>query len=173
VAVGRARLEAGKRQLALPCHVADFRALAIRPASVDVVVVADNALPHAEDERQVEAALVEWHRCVKPGGGCVLSMRDYGTPPADGTVETHPYAERVWEGRRYQLRQIWTWRGPRYDLTMEILAHGETVPRAVLRTSYLAITPARVAELMRAVGFVDVARLDGRFFQPVLVGTRA
>jgi hypothetical protein len=26
--------------------------------------------------------------------------------------------------------------------------------------------------LMRAVGFEEVRRLDGRFFQPVIVGTR-
>jgi len=173
VAVGRARLEAGKRQLSLPCHVADFRALAIRPASVDVVLVADNALPHLEDERQIEAALAELHRCARPGGGLLLSMRDYGTPPAHGTAETHPYGERVWEGRRYQLHQVWTWRGPRYDVTMELVAEGSTVPKAAVTTSYLAITPQRVAELMRAVGFADVARLDARFFQPVLVATRA
>jgi hypothetical protein len=27
-------------------------------------------------------------------------------------------------------------------------------------------------DLVRAVGFEDVERVDGRFFQPVLVGTR-
>jgi hypothetical protein len=42
----------------------------------------------------------------------------------------------------------------------------------ILSTSYLAIAPARVAALMRGVGFEDVRRVDGRFFQPVLMGTR-
>ena len=42
----------------------------------------------------------------------------------------------------------------------------------VRQASYLAIPPARVAELMRDAGFVDVERIDGRFFQPVLAGTR-
>ena len=173
VAVSRARREASQRGLALPCHAADFRSLAIRSASVDVVLVADNALPHMEDERQIEVALAEFHRCARPGGGLVLSMRAYGTSRAAGTVETHPYGERVWEGRRYQLRQVWTWRGPRYDVAMELIEDGSSEPHAVVRTSYLAISPARVAELMRTVGFADVKRFDGRFFQPVLVGTRA
>lgn len=31
----------------------------------------------------------------------------------------------------------------------------------------------RLCELMREAGFVDVRRIDGAFYQPVLVGTRA
>jgi len=42
----------------------------------------------------------------------------------------------------------------------------------ILKSSYLAIPVAQVAELMSAVGFQSVRRVDGRFFQPVLVGTR-
>src|SRR5438105_11144670 len=101
-------------------------------------------------------------------------MRDYGTPPPRGTVEVKPYGERVWNGGRYDVRQVWTWRGARYDVALEIApldaragARGTTVT-----TSYLAIAPARVAELMAMVGFEQVQRVDGRFFQPVLVGTR-
>jgi len=172
-AVHRARSEARRRGLALPCHVADFRALAVRSASVDVALVADNSLPHLQNEHDVGNALAEWHRCARPGGGCLISMRDYGAPPAAGTVEIHPYGERVWQGRRYRLRQMWTWQGQRYELALEITdADDAAEPFTVLKTSYLSITPARVAELMRAVGFANVQRVDGRFFQPVLVGTR-
>src|SRR5439155_705094 len=42
----------------------------------------------------------------------------------------------------------------------------------ILKSSYLAIPVAQVAELMSAVGFQGVRRVDDRFFQPVLVGTR-
>jgi hypothetical protein len=41
-----------------------------------------------------------------------------------------------------------------------------------VKTSYLAIPVAEVAELMKAVGFRAVRRLDDRFFQPIVVGTR-
>ena len=124
-------------------------------------------------EKMIGNALAEWHRCARPGGGCLISMRDYGAPPAAGTVEIHPYGERVWHGRRYRLRQMWTWQGQRYELALEITdADDAAEPFTVLKTSYLSITPARVAELMRAVGFANVQRVDGRFFQPVLVGTR-
>jgi SAM-dependent methyltransferase len=172
-ALGRASREATARARALPCLAADFRRLPIRPACVDAVIVCDNALPHLETEDEIMAALREWLRCARPGGGCVISMRDYGEPPPSGTVEVHPYGERLWNGRRHHLRQVWRWSGRRYDMRME-LAPLETpdAPALVFETTFFVITPARVAALMTSAGFTDVGRLDGRLHQPVLVGTR-
>ena len=170
-AVSRARREAATRNMPLPSLVADFRVLPVRSASFDVVLVCDNALPHLDGEAEIHRALSECLRCARHGGGCLISMRDYESPPPAGTVEVRPYGERLWNGRRYHLRQVWTWRGPRYDMALEITpADGGEV--SVLNTSYLAIPVERVATLMRAVGFEHVRRVDGRFFQPVLVGTR-
>jgi SAM-dependent methyltransferase len=172
-AVDRARREADARRLSLSCLVADFRALPLRAAHADVVIVCDNALPHLETPGDIERALGECFRCIRPGGGCLVSLRDYGPPPPSGTVEVRPYGERIWAGRRYQLRQVWSWRGQRYDLSFEITPSDGGDDRAiVLKSSYLAIPVARVAELMTAVGFQGVRRVDDRFFQPVLVGTR-
>lgn len=173
-AVARAKREAGRRGLPLSCLVADFRALPIRAASVDVVLVCDNALPHLETPGDIRTALAECFRCARPGGGCLISMRDYESPPpSPGTVEVRPYGERLWAGRRYHLRQVWTWRGSRYDLSFEFTPVDDMEAKAVvLKTNYLAIPVEQVAGLMRASGFEDVRRVDGRFFQPVLVGTR-
>jgi len=173
-AVKRAEREAAARQLPLMCAVADFRALPVRSASVDVVVVCDNSLPHLETPDDIKAALGEWFRCARPGGGCLVTMRDYGSPPPSGTVEVRPYGERIWAGRCYQLRQVWSWRGRRYDISFEITPVGSGNDSAtIVQSSYLAIPVAEVAELMSEVGFLGVRRVDGRFFQPVLVGTRS
>jgi len=172
-AVNRAQREAAARHLPLSCFVADFRALPLRAASVDVVIVCDNSLPHLETPGDIETALGECFRCARPGGGCLVSMRDYGPPPPSGTVEVLPYGERAWAGRRYHLRQVWHWQGPRYDLSFEITPADSVEARAtVLKSTYLAIPVAQVAELMSVVGFQGVRRVDDRFFQPVLVGTR-
>ena len=172
-AVSRAQREAAARHLPLACLVADFRALPVRAGSVDVVIVCDNALAHLETPQNIETALGECFRCARPGGGCLVSMRDYGSPPPSGTVEVRPYGERIWAGRRYQVRQVWSWRGPRYDLSFEF-APADSVDEGaiILKSSNLAIPVAQVAELMSAVGFQGVRRVDDRFFQPVLVGTR-
>ena len=65
------------------------------------------------------------------------------------------------------------WRGPRYDLSFEFTpVDGAEAEATILKSSYLAIPVEQVAGLMRTVGFENVRRVDGRFFQPVLVGTR-
>jgi SAM-dependent methyltransferase len=171
-AVNRAQREAAARHLPLTCLAADFRALPVQATSVDVVIVCDNALPHLETPGDIEAALRECFRCARPGGGCLVSLRDYGPPPPSGTVEVRPYGERVWAGRHYHLRQVWSWRGPRYDVSFEITPADEAADATIVKSSYLAIPVAQVAELMNVVGFQGVRRVDGRFFQPVLVGTR-
>lgn len=172
-AVDRARREAARRSVPLRVLVADFRALPVRSRSVDVVIVCDNSLPHVDSETDIGLALTECFRCSRPGGGCVISMRDYGSPPPSGTVEVRPYGERVWAGQRYALRQIWTWHGPRYELAFEITpVDRATAPTTILKTSYLAIAVDEVSSLMRAVGFQNVQRVDGRFFQPVIIGIR-
>jgi len=51
-------------------------------------------------------------------------------------------------------------------------ADGAEAGATILKTSYLAIPVEEVTRLMRTVGFENVGRVDGRFFQPVLVGTR-
>jgi len=172
-AVIRARHEAAVRSLPLVSLVADFQALPLRSSAFDVVLLCDNPLPHLDSEADIHGALAECFRCVRRGGGCLISMRDYQSPPPTGTVEVRPYGERLWAGRRYHLRQVWTWNGPRYDLSFEFTpAEGEGAEAIILKTSYLAIPVEHVAALMRSVGFAHVGRIDGRFFQPVLVGTR-
>jgi SAM-dependent methyltransferase len=172
VAVARAAREAARRGVALPCLVADFRALPFRERSVDVVLVCDNALPHLETEAEIQSALAECFRCARPGGGCLISMRDYGALPPPGTVDVQPYGDRVYAGRRYRVRQVWTWQGRHYDLALEIAPLDSTEATTILKSRYLAIPVAQVAELMRRAGFDLVRRLNDRFFQPVLVGTR-
>lgn len=172
-AVRRAASEAESRDLTVPLYVADFQRLPIAPAGAVMILCCDNSLPHLASPDAIREALGEWHACLEPGGGCLISMRDYGEPPAAGTTEEHPLGERDWGGHRYALRQVWTWHGPRYELSLEMTPLEPGAPSLpALTTSYLAIAPARVMELMREVGFDSVQRIDGRLFQPVIVGRK-
>jgi SAM-dependent methyltransferase len=172
-AVRRAAAEARQRELTVPLYVADFQRLPVRTASAEVVVCCDNALPHLPSPDAIGATLNEWHRCLRPGGGCLISMRDYGDPRPSGTVEEHHYGERSWNGRRYTLKQVWTWNGPRYDVALTMTAlDDEAIPVPAITTSYLAISPSHVLQLMQEAGFERVQRIDGRLFQPVLIGLK-
>jgi len=172
-AITRAVTEAGGRKQQLPAYRGDMRALPIRTGAVDVVTACDNSLPHLLEEAAIEMALREFVRCVRTGGGCLVSVRDYPEqPPASGTREVRSYGERQLDGRKCELRQVWQWDGPCYDLTLEILAQEQEQLVWTERTRYLAIPADRVAALMKQVGFSRVRRIDGAFYQPVIVGSR-
>jgi hypothetical protein len=112
--------------------------------------------------------------CLKPGGGCLLTVRDYDREPR-GTNLVKPYRARIENGRRFLGVQVWDFDGDHYDLTLylieEDLGTGAVATRA-LRSRYYAIGTDRLLGLMRRAGFTGVRRLDGVFYQPVLVGTR-
>jgi SAM-dependent methyltransferase len=172
-AVRRARAESESRGLTVPLYVGDFQQLPVASNGTPVILCCDNSLPHLASPDAIRATLREWNRCLLPGGGCLISMRDYGEPPPTGTREEHPFGERDWNGHRYALRQVWTWHGPRYDLVLEMTPlDPDAPPLPPIATSYLAIAPARVMELMREAGYDAVQRIDGRLFQPVIVGLK-
>jgi SAM-dependent methyltransferase len=173
-AVQRAGEEAGRRGLRLGCLVGDVRALPVRSTTFDIVLACDNALPHLLSEDDIRCAFQECLRCIRPRGGCVISMRDYGMPPSPGAVETQDYGERIWSGRRCRLVQTRRWRGELYDVAFELVTNDETkeVVARTPETTYFAIRIERMAVLMEEAGFTRVRRIDGCLFQPVLVGTR-
>lgn len=174
VAVHRAGDEAARRGIRLPCFMADVRALPVRSATFDAVIACDNALPHLLSEDEIHQALQECLRCLRPNGGCVISMRDYVIPPSPGTVETRDYGDRTWAGRACRLSQIWRWHGAFYDVTFELVTKDDAkeVVARTPPTTYFAIRTERVAMLMEQAGFTRVRRIDGCLFQPVLVGAR-
>lgn len=174
VAVQRAGDEAARRGVRLRCFVADLRALPVRSTTFDAVLACDNALPHLLSEAEIHQALQESLRCLRPGGRCVISMRDYGAPPPSGTVETRDYGDRTWAGRACRLSQVWRWHGAFYDVAVELVTKDgakEVVARTPC-TTYFAVGTDRVARLMEQAGFTRVRRIDGCLFQPVLVGAR-
>lgn len=65
--------------------------------------------------------------------------------------------------------------GSHYDLGFYVVTEDlatQAVRTRVMRSRYYAIATERLCELMREAGLAQVRRIDGTFFQPVLVGTR-
>jgi hypothetical protein len=139
----------------------------------DVVIACDNAVPHLLGDDDISVALRQFYACIRPGGGCLISVRDYDKELGTG-CEVRPYGVRDHEGKRYLVFQVWDWQDKHYDVAIYFVADrgGADCVTHVMRGRYYAVTTHTLIRLMQEAGFVEVQRLDGRFFQPVIVGTR-
>jgi hypothetical protein len=112
--------------------------------------------------------------CTRPGGGCLLTVRDYDREER-GIGLVKPYGIREEGGKRYVVFQVWDFEDRVYDLAMYFVVDDRTseqIVTHVMRTQYNAVGTDHLLALMRRAGFTSAERLDGRFYQPVLVGNR-
>jgi SAM-dependent methyltransferase len=173
-AVERAAREADARGLAVRFAVADMReAAAHHREQFDLVIACDNSVPHLLTDADLLAAFEQLFACTRPGGGCLISVRDYDQEERSG-VQVKPYGVREEGESRYLIWQVWEFHGPLYDLAMYFVEDrgGAECTTRVIRSRYYAVGIDKLMELMRQAGFALVERIDGRFYQPVLVGRR-
>ena len=172
--VERAKQEAAARRISIAFSVADIRqAHDHHMGQFDVVISCDNSIPHLLSDKDILTAFRQFHDCTRPGGGCLITVRDYEKEDFS-KQQVKPYGIREDNGARWLLWQVWDPHPPTYDVTMYFVEdRGEAECRThVLRSTYYAIGTTRLQELMREAGFLKVRRLDDRFFQPVIIGTR-
>src|SRR5215467_5253420 len=105
LAVARTSREAEGRGLSLTTATADLRELSRTHGQFDLVIASDNAVPHLPSDEDILTAFRECRHCLRTGGGCLISVRDYG-PPGSAS-EMYPYAVRPVGDGRYLLFQVW------------------------------------------------------------------
>lgn len=179
VAVARAAREAAARGVPLTVAAADMRALPLRDGSFDVVVCADNSLPHLLTADDVRTALAGMRRVLRPGGLLILTTRPYDELRRERPLSTPPSVRTGPEGRAVSF-QLWHWHddGERYDLELFQLrpdtdegADPDRWTTTVRRATYWALTRRQLAELAAETGFhtTDWHEPDSTgFFQPLL-----
>ena len=174
-AIERAVAEAHRHQVATPFSVCDMRnAHAHHQKQFDLVISCDNSITHLLSVDEIKRALDQIYLCTRPGGGCLLTVRDYDKEER-GTGIIKPYGVRASGDSRYIVFQVWDFTGDIYDLAMcfvEDDGKSEVSRAHIFRARYYAISPNRLLRLLEDAGFEQVERLDQGFYQPVLVGTR-
>ncbi len=174
--IDRAMQEALKREVDITFSVCDMRqAHAHHGSGFDVVISGDNSLPHLLSDEDLLLALRQMHACASIGGGCLITLRDYEREER-GRNLVKPYGVRIENGKRYLLFQVWDFEGCYYDLSFFSIEENlstQEVKTHVMRSRYYAVSTTKLCDLMRQAGFENVRRIDGAFYQPVLVGTKA
>ncbi|MET0647788.1 MAG: class I SAM-dependent methyltransferase [Pyrinomonadaceae bacterium] len=170
----RARREAAARGLDIAFSQSDMReAYAHHGRPFDLVIACDNSVPHLLSDDDLLAAFREFFKCTRPGGGCIISVRDYEQEERDG-VHLKPLGVRIEGEARYCVFQVWEFKGLIYDLSMYFVEDrpGADCVTHVMRTQYYAVTSDKLISLMREAGYRDVRRVDHPYPQPVILGVR-
>jgi len=69
------------------------------------VISCDNSIPHLLSDDDILAALREMHACLRSGGGCLLTMRDYDREER-GKGIVKPYGVREVGDKCYLVFQV-------------------------------------------------------------------
>ena len=172
--VERARQEAALRDLSISFSVADMReAFDHHARQFDIVISCDNAIPHLLSNEDILTAFRQFYRCTRPGGGCIISVRDYEKEDFS-KQQVKPYGIREENGIRWLIWQVWDPHPPIYDVTMYFVEdRGGPEGRVhIMRSKYYAVGIPLLMKLMKESGFDDVFRMDDLFFQPVIIGMK-
>lgn len=174
-AVGRLNEELAHRGLKAHVRIDDLRTLGeAEDASADAVIACDNSVPHLLTDDELLQAFRSAHRCLKPGGMLVLSVRDYAAIERQNP-DVRPYGLRYENGDRFLATQVWEWDGDtHYDLRVYLTRESATgdCRTQVLKSRYHAVTIDQLLTLMHGAGFVDLHRRDDVLFQPVLTARK-
>jgi glycine/sarcosine N-methyltransferase len=173
-AVRRARDECRQRGLRAGLTLADMRALPFADGTFEVVVCADNSLPHLLTAEDVVRALGEMRRVVSPGGLVLVTTREYDRLRAERPPATPLSLSRGSDGLTVTF-QVWEWwpDGEHYDLRhFQVSGEDDRWRVAQRRTTYWALSTAQLSGFASEAGLSAPAwRLPDQtgFFQPLLL----
>jgi SAM-dependent methyltransferase len=177
VAIARARQQARRRRLELSFVVADMRALdQLVPGTFDVVLAADNALPHLVSDDDLAQAIRAIAAKLRPDGLFLASMRDYDDALAR-RPETWPARLLGPEDRRRIVQQVWEWSDPRHYRVHIYIEH-ETADgwrREHHVGCYRALTRAELTTALQAGGLGAISWLmpaETGYHQPIVLARK-
>lgn len=173
--IEEARQEAGKRKLEIDFEVVDMRFVWNHfGRQFDLVIACDNAIPHLLTDEDILATFEQFFQCVRPNGGCLISVRDYDHLE-HGETKLYPRQVHQTNDGQILLFDYWQFEGDYYDMTTYVIEDkGEPLAttHVIQGGRYYCITTEKLEHLMSKAGFDNVKTIHDRFFQPVIVGIK-
>jgi glycine/sarcosine N-methyltransferase len=176
VSVARARVEAQRRGAQVEFGVADVRDLSGVHGPFDVVLSADNALPHLLDDADLSRALRAMRSRLRRGGLLVVTIRDYDRALVERPATSLPLVI-AGPPRRVVVR-LHDWEAPDspfYTVRFLICTEDDGGWRLEHHSApYRAITRGALTSLVEAAGFSDVSwrtEHEAGLHQPVMTAT--
>lgn len=171
-----ARIEADRRGLSIDFHVADMRHLwDVHERQFDLIIACDNAVPHLLSDGEILTAFEQFYRCIVPGGGCIITVRDYAAINKGGK-QFYPRVIHDTEKGQVVLFDVWEFDGDYYNITTYVTEDtGEaTAQTHVIRGGrYYCVTVDTLEKLFRQAGFTQVRTQTDRFPIPLIVAVKA
>lgn len=177
-AIDRAKREATGRQLDIAFHVADLRSLAFPETCFDVVLAADNALPHLLTQTDLQQALRSMASKLSPDGILVATLRDYDHLLVERPITQPPAFFQDSSGRRI-VHQLWNWDADQYDLhlylTIQSRNHFSGWQVRHFHSRYRALQRAELNTALQNADLEDIQWLEPAtttFYQPIVIAKR-
>ncbi|OBZ19223.1 methyltransferase type 11 [Bacillus sp. FJAT-27264] len=174
--VKRAAEEAVSRGVNINFGVADFRSLDKDVSgSFDIVLSADNAIPHLLTDGDLNKAFENIHTKLNQNGLLLVTIRDYDALVKEKLTTTQP---RVFDEGKRIVFQVWDWAGDgkTYTTNQFIVQeiNGEWVTKHN-RTEYRALLREDINEALSATGFKDIEwhlPADSGYYQPIVTARK-
>ncbi|MGO4789485.1 class I SAM-dependent methyltransferase [Paenibacillus sp. 2KB_20] len=174
--VERAKREADKFGVHVHFGVADFRTLDKDvPGQFDVVLSADNAVPHLLDDQELSVACRNFYEKLRDKGLLIISMRDYDEILQNRQRSTLP---RVMDEGKRIVFQVWDWAeaGNHYITNQFIMQELDgSWKTQVNSTSYRALLRTELSAILEEAGFTDIRwhmPSESGFYQPILTARK-
>jgi len=176
VSIVRARKEAESRDAEIHFGVADFRSLAQDISGVfDVVLSADNAIPHLLTDEDIELASRNMYSKLNHDGVLLITIRDYDDLVK---VKQEVTAPSVFDGGKRIVFQVWEWAedaatyATNHFIVQEI--DGAWITKHS-KTRYRALLRQELGRILSTVGFVEIEwhmpEASG-FYQPIVTARK-
>ncbi|MFC3745382.1 class I SAM-dependent DNA methyltransferase [Paenibacillus sp. GCM10012306] len=176
VSVKRAEKEAVSRGVHINFGVADFRSLDKDVSgSFDIVLSADNAIPHLLTDGDLNKAFQNIHTKLNPDGLLLVTIRDYDALVKEKLSTTQP---RVFDEGKRIVFQVWDWAedGKTYTtnqfIVQEMNGEWKTTHN---KTKYRALLREDINKALSVTGFSDVEwhfPADTGYYQPIVTARK-